>query len=421
VSNDYPTDVPASTASRPVLTAGDQVILSGVEQALADGLALKKWWEHLDASGNYSERFDLIRQFNQSDVGFGFYGNCPFRGRDIPVMGVVDEAFFDRAKTIPGERHDEFREFFLHYFLRVSSFRLPEAATEESRRAQDSPLRRLGWCQGRDVRRLGFGYTQLYFKLTATGEVGAFEGSEQYAIVDLREIGPKYEWIVLKVRIFDFEVTVEPLGRSSPRLVFTLDQASYLVLSPEFITNRENPAPGVLAEYGLGYAFMKNPTTEGQIAYGPGNFEVAIQLINFKVLDGGEIMSQLAFVANRPIQLIDLSFDPLNWGLAFADLMSFGLASRILFPDGLPGRSRLAWRTGFDPIFAGITLANWLTAGLAGRQLCISREELEQRFLVQHYMQHYETLVSALLTWRQVPDWRDEAHLPHWVITGFSS
>ena len=34
----------------------------------------------------------------------------------------------------------------------------------------------------------------------------------QYAIVDLREIGPTYDWVVLKVRIFDFRLSFQPFG-----------------------------------------------------------------------------------------------------------------------------------------------------------------------------------------------------------------
>jgi hypothetical protein len=421
VPNDYPIDVAPSTTDRPYLTADDVAVLEGAEQALEDGLALKEWWEQVDARDDYSERFDLVRQFNQPEVGFGFYGDGPFRGQNLPVMGLVDQAFFDRAKTIPGERNEEFREFLLRYFLRVSSFRLPEATVEQARRVADSPLRRLGWCMGQGIRRKGFGYTQLYYKLIATGQVAKFEGADQYSIVDLREIGSKYAWIVLKVRIFDFDINFEPLGRDSPKLVFTLDEESYLMISPEFVTNREKPAPGVLGEYGFGYAFIKNATGGGQIAYGPGNFDVAFQLINFKVLEGGEIRSNLVFVGNRPIRLVDLSFDPLAWGLAFADIMSFGLASRVLAPAGVRSHTRPVLRTGVDPVLTGISLANLFTIGLAEQQFCISRAELERRFLVQHFMQHYETITGSLLTWRQIPDWRDESNLPHWVKSGFSS
>ena len=67
----------------------------------------------------------------------------------------------------------------------------------------------------------------------------------------------------------------------------------------------------------------------------------------------------------------------------------------------------LSWLIAFNvvntrnPIVAGIRLANLVTGGLAGRQFCISMEELQRRFLVQHFMQHYVTMVGSLLTWRR--------------------
>ena len=51
----------------------------------------------------------------------------------------------------------------------------------------------------------------------------------------------------------------------------------------------------------------------------------------------------------------------------------------------------------------------------------ISRRQLEKDFLVQHFKQHYVTIVGSLLTWRQIPDWLDGRALPEWVLTGKSS
>jgi hypothetical protein len=83
---------------------------------------------------------------------------------------------------------------------------------------------------------------------------------------------------------------------------------------------------------------------------------------------------------------------------------------------------RLPFRTaGFDPITAYIAAANLVTGGMAARELCVSREQLEKDFLVQHFGQHYEMLSGSLLTWRRVPDWLDAAALPAWVTTGVSS
>jgi hypothetical protein len=421
VSTGYTADAPFTASARSALTDSDRAIVDLAEQALSDGLELKRWWERADADGDYDARFGLVREFNPSDISYAFFGRAPVRGRSVPVMGTVDGAFYDRAKTIPGRRDAEFREFVLRYLLRVSAFRLPEVFIADPRRTIQTPLRRLGLCQEPEPRQTGFGYTQLYFKSSATGEIGKFQGAKQQEIVDLREIGPKYRWIVLKVRIFNFDLSVRPLGYPSPTVAFTLDESSYLVINADLVTDRQRPAPGILGEYGLGYVFLKNPVNEGQLTYGPGNFDVAFQLIDFRLLDGGEIRSRLVFAANRPNQIVDVTFDPVHWGIVFADLMTLGLTSRILFPDGPPGPSQRVWRTGFDPIRSGIALANLVTGGLAARQFCVSMKELERRFLVQHYMQHYEMLTGSILTWRQIPNWLDEANLPRWVLTGTSA
>ena len=52
--------------------------------------------------------------------------------------------------------------------------------------------------------------------------------------------------------------------------------------------------------------------------------------------------------------------------------------------------------------------------------LCISTETLEKLFLMQHFKQHYQTIVGSMLTWRQIPNWLDTPSLPSWVISGLS-
>jgi hypothetical protein len=64
---------------------------------------------------------------------------------------------------------------------------------------------------------------------------------------------------------------------------------------------------------------------------------------------------------------------------------------------------------------------NAFTAGQSADLFCISKEQLERTFLLQHFMQHYETAAGSLFTWRQVRDWLDEASIPQWVKTGRSS
>jgi hypothetical protein len=51
----------------------------------------------------------------------------------------------------------------------------------------------------------------------------------------------------------------------------------------------------------------------------------------------------------------------------------------------------------------------------------VSLEQLEKAFLVQHFKQHYETILGSLATWRRFPDWLDEKNLPTWVTSGVPS
>ena len=128
----------------------------------------------------------------------------------------------------------------------------------------------------------------------------------------------------------------------------------------------------------------------------------------------------MVFVANRPERIVNLSLNPVNWSFTLADLLSFGLSSQFLAPmKGV--LDRLPLRGGnVDPVYAFIWLANALTGNQAAQQLCISRDELDKQFLVKHFWQHYQTVVGALHTWRQIPDWLDSSALPEWVVRGVS-
>jgi hypothetical protein len=170
----------------------------------------------------------------------------------------------------------------------------------------------------------------------------------------------------------------------------------------------------------LGYAFIKNPE-EQLLGYGPGEFDAAFQQIVFRIYGDGEIRVKLVFVANRPRKIANVPLAPADWALGLADAFSLGVAAPLLTPlrktmSGAP------FRLGsFDPVSIGVDFANLLTGRQAEEQLCISREQLEKAFLLKHFDQHYEMISGALQTWRQIPDWRDEAALPAWVRTGVSA
>jgi hypothetical protein len=423
--NDAPTTNGQAAPPEPAMP--ECLIPESVERFLADGLALKRWWEQASAANSFAECFELERVFNRPASSFGFYDQAQLERGPLPVMGNYQEMFYDQPRTPTAFRQEaaewmrgQMREFALRYFMRVSDFREPEASADHDPQSAPPFLSSLSWRPQPAVGRVGFGFSQLYYKLRETGQIGRFYGADQYAIVDLREIGAKYEWIVVKVRIFDFKFTFRPFGAEAPELGLPLKEESYLVLSREFVTDQDRPQPGVLGEYGLGYAFIKNPV-EGVLAYGPGEFDAAIELINFRVLESGEVRVRMAFVANRPKRIANVSLDPIDWGFRLADLFSLGMASRLLAPVK-SAYSETPFRQGsFDPVYAYISLANTLTGDQAAKQWGISRERLEKEFLTRHFMQHYQTIVGSLLTWRQIPDWLDAQALPEWVVTGSSA
>jgi hypothetical protein len=409
------------------LTDHDRALLHSVEHYLSAGLQLKQWWEQTSATNAFTTRFDLGLTFNRPDTGYGFFDHAQIDGQNMPVLGNFQAMGFDylkvpRAQTAPTARwlRDQLREYVLHYFMHVSDFRQPQGYTAEARPVPPSFWRPFSLCPQEDQRRVGFGFSQLFYKLRGSHQVGQFPEEEQFAIVDLRDLGPKYEWIVLRVRIFDFSFTYMPFGPEYPQVVLPLNEASYLVVSRDFVTAADDPAPGVLGSYGLGYAFIKEPT-RGLLAWGPGQFDAAIELFDFLLYADGSIRAEMAFVANRPQRILNVSLNPLTWGFSLADLLTFGLSSRFLAP--LQGvLEQLPCSGGnVDPVYTFIWLANVCSGGLAAQQLCLSAQELDTQFLVKHFMQHYQTVAGALHTWRQIPDWLDSAALPEWVVRGGSA
>ncbi len=396
------------------VTPVDRTILSYAERTLADGMELARWWEAKDRIGDYAERFDVVREHNQSDRSFGFFDTAVVAGQGLPVMGVVQEMFYDRQKMATGETiREQLREFVLRYFMRVSDYRQPEAVPGGGRAAASALQRAISWLPEEEERRCGFGYQQLYYKLRESGKIGKFAADEQSAIVDLRDIGTVYDWILLKVDIFDFTLSFAPFGPAALKVQLPLKESTHLVLGPPFVKNLENPEPGVLAQYGFGYAFVPYAPDPGVIAYGPGHFAAAIQTVDFKVMEDGEIRARASFVVNRPNKIANVDVAPLDWGFQLADLMTFNMASRFMGPmKTIAERLPLTRVSGVDPISAYIWMANTLTGGLAGKRFGISKSVLEKRMLMQHFMQHYEMLINSLLVWRTVADWTDHDRVP---------
>jgi hypothetical protein len=426
----------ATTTNEPIdelgsadLTDEDLAILSQVESSLSNGLQLKAWWEKTNGNDNYSRRFPTALTFNRPDHSFAFLDQAPVNGELMPVLGDLQDLFYDSIKApavaTPAAVkwiRDQLREFVLHYFARISSSFLPKSF-EPGAPSPPAFLNPFGLCPGKDVQKEGFGQTQLYYKLRETGRVGKFPECEQYAVVDMREIGTKYEWIVGDAKMFGFDVSVVPLGYNLPYTMVPLREGQLGVISKQLITNEDDPAPGISGRYGYGLATLKSPSDKTAFAYGPGYFDAGFMTFTWRLLDSGEIRVRLVFVANQPERLINPYLNPLELSLRVSDTLSFGLTSRLLAPvesaiNGLPLPVRSAL---LDPVFGSIALANLTTGGLAKRQLCVSRVDVEKLFLFYHFTAIYTLIVNSLATWRQIPNWLDSEALPKWVTKEMSS
>ncbi|OFW18780.1 MAG: hypothetical protein A3H97_04390 [Acidobacteria bacterium RIFCSPLOWO2_02_FULL_65_29] len=411
-----PTDAPTPAD----FTDEDRRIVSYSEQTLKDGTELARWLEDKRDPEDFQDHFTAVEEFESGGGNFSFFDTVTVSGRAVPVMGIVQDMFYDRQKQADADGIlPQVREFILRYFLRVSNARQPSPAADAESESGSPYLRPFDWRPSTGESRIGFGFEQLYYKLRG-GPVGKFALEDRAAIVDLRELGRVYDWIVLKVEIFNFNLSYAPLGSGAPKMVYPLKEQTYLLLGPQFVRNREKPEPGVLGEYGYGYAFM--PYAPGgpdeMIQYGPGHFAAAFQSVYFKVETSGAITVRASFVVNRPDKVARVDIDPVGWSFQLADLMTFNLASRVMAPVK-DAAGRLPIRlTGVDPVGAYISFANFMSGGRAARNLGHSMSVLEKRMLVQHFMQHYEMLNTSLVAWRKIADWTDERTVPAQLTRG---
>ena len=389
-------------------------LIDVAERYLRRGLLLKARVDRLAPTRGYRETFSLTREINPPNFSYGFFDSIEAGGRTLPVMGNVQEMAFDCARShreIFDERR-QLREFVLRYFMRVSDFRVPDVYVDDGRPSSAWWPQSLSWCARRPAGpREGFGFSQLMAKRAGSGTIERFPPGERFAIIDLREIGNTYDWLIAKVQIFDFAFRFS-VPRLGVDVAVPLNEDSYLVLSPEFIT--DDPHNG---RFGLGYAFVRN-RDRGALAYGPGEFDAAFEQIDYSIQPDGQVRVRMHFAANRPSAIARVSLDPIMWLLRGVDVASAGAAREIL--DAFEADYRrldLTWPS-IDPVYTLIALANVLTLGQAAEQACISTDQPDRLFLAQHFQQHYQAITGSLATWRHVPDWCDERALPDWVRTG---
>jgi hypothetical protein len=410
------------------LTSEDEKVLQNVEESLANGLHLYRWWQQKHDNASLKERFDLVRSFNPADAAYGFFDDAELPAMKLPVMGCYQQMAFDRPGVDPRDgfksgsdaygpdswlrRCEQIREYVMGYFLRTTDFQVPVACGPGFFQI---PL----LSKPPDPSRRGFGYRQSYFKLM-DGKIGKFAAEDQHGLVDLRQLGETFQWIVLRIDIVQFQTELKPFGDNGPQLVIPGRKDMWLVISRDFLV--DEPARIVDGKiqggvYGVGYAVVKPADDDSLLAFGPGRFDAGFESMHFNVKEDGEVSVRMGFAVNRPVKIMNLPIDPLQTAVRIGNQLTFGLAGQLMERLEAVLPSFLSHR-GFDPVMAFIAGANLLTLGEADVKMGVSLNQLMKDMLVTHFVQHYHMFAGALETYRSVADWTKPADLPEWIRTG---
>lgn len=345
----------ATNAVVPTVTFPPEVyrsapLAASADEWLARGLDLLGWLRLRIAGLRFGEVFPLAKSFNPPGEAYGYFDEAIVGGEIMPAMGVVQSMAFDAGKGVAaGRLCAELREFVLHYFMRVSSFERPEAVASRKR-----------------GERAGFGYSQHWCR--RGGKVWAFPTGTQYRIVDLRRLSTEFDWLITRVDLFNFLFRLQAFDPPFPYVEVPLPESTFLLLHRSFIT--DDPSSG---RFGFGYVLLRNPEPGSFLAWGPGEFDLAVKLIDFRCVPDGSIQACASFAVNRPRRILRLPVDP---------LMSASDAAACLTGGHWPARS------------------------------------LEISFLEQHFHQHFAMLHGASTTWSQVDSWLRPERLPDWVRSG---
>jgi hypothetical protein len=404
-------------ASAP-LTADDRAILENVPKAIREGQDLKEWWARNRVTRVIPQSFPVASQAHGPDDNYGFVLDANLRQGMLPVAGVVQDQLYDYPKAPPGMKpadpewvRAQVKEFVLSYFMRLTSALPPPVSAQAPKTEPPELLRPFSQCDAKKAQRYGWGYQQWYYQLAETGQIGKFPDSRRYDIVDLREVGTRYAWVVYLVTIYHFDVTLPPAGVHGPKIVIGTPQPVYTVMTPDFVVNRENPEPGVLGEYGYGYSVVKDPTVISPIAALPSAIDNTIENIRFRVLASGEVRAYMDFITPQPPRIVDL----VKFGFEVADKLFLGVASPLL--DSVQ-RLLQGFVPQFDPIYTGIRVLNLLTAGIAADDFCITKEQLFKILMVLHYTDVVKMFNLSASLYLIVPDWTDPASIPAWAKHG---
>lgn len=394
-----------------------------IETALAQGRDLHAWWNGAVQGSTQVDWFELASAGPGSEPVRGFFATAPVQGESVPVMGCIDDFFFDRPRVPANEQAaaaqwmlEQIEEFALHYWMRNRSWLLPEPYPELDRLQPPPLLQDFTLCNRSDPESAGLRDMQKLYK-RSDGTVGEFPRKDQPAVIDLRRLGGEYEWVTVDGRLFDLKVS---LGKANGiNIDLPLDVTLHTVMSRDLVVNQRNPGTGVLGEFGPGWATVRRVSQRRGVAnYGPDNVEPGFQQQSLRVLDSGEVRVRTVSIMRRLDKLMQVSGNPLDWGFKAIDVATLGTSRPLLDPvQQAMNKLPLA---GFriDPLMGPIRILNQITGNRAADELYISQAHFDKLILAKHAAAVRAMVLGSRQTWLQFPNWLAPNDLPQWVVLG---
>ncbi len=420
------------------LTDIEHTILSNAESSLHDGLRILKWWQKADAEASIAETFPMMREpalpvdpigvFDAYATGtnsYGFFDHVPLNEGRLPVLGVVQDMFYDRFKAAPAQTAEaaeamrkQVKDYMLEYFMRSCSTRLETMYANPGQKTSTSPY---NLCVNPEPAKNGFDYTQLFYKESATNKVRRFPAEDARKIIRLDRIGKELAWILIKIDIHNFGLSTQVGSYEGPTIYAPVGEQVYVIIHPDLIANRENPSPDVLGEYGYGYTFIGNPRVHNIWGYGPEKLTQAFEFLHFRVKKNGEVWVKMGFAANMPDRIV-LDLNPAELGVIIGNTISGKNLGTKLFQPFLDLYNNSVFCY-FQPapVLDGLDLANIASFGMAAKQLGLSGKQFIKSIMSAHHLMLYDFILQTLPTFKLVPDWTDASTIPEWIVEGNSS
>ena len=288
----------------------ERFFAKATDVALRDGMELERWCR--DPGRKITEfRLELYRPFKKpftlKNEAYGYFADVQIGSKTLPAVGLRQVIEF--SKVCPPNPEEKLLDFVLGEFMGLANWKYEDGHPG------------------------GFTIEPMLYR-TIEGEYGKNPPTSKHGCVDWRELGTKYEWVLITIRLYDFVINIGPWLKR-------LDEAVAVVMHQHFIHVIENPAPGYKLEVAIGYPFIAYAPIPNFFGFGPGKFDWAVKLFSFLLTDKNEVEMTMDFVAGRrPSKVFDFGKhipDPVYGGAAVLHALSLGLWKKEKFHGKIDG------------------------------------------------------------------------------------